>query len=264
MNRFSQLQRAGQSYRPGGQRQEFATKLALGANLAENTKLTEIPLCPLWLLLNFLICSIRAICGSNPAILSNSFDFLRLCAYKALYLRAYKALHLSRLLYKSPHFLQNKPNFLRSQMNVSNIITTNYQKFIPLVGYKNKPNQTQFKPKTKPIFQKSKINVNIYYTREYNNKTAFRRGKNKPNQTQTNPIPCREIVHFLNPTLDTQERASEAHQFLSDSVDGWMALSDRIISPTRLSIFISLSRNFPLRLGPTSKEKIFPNLTAPT
>jgi len=46
MIRFSQLQSAGQSYRPGGRRKEFATKLALGANLAENTKLTETPLCP--------------------------------------------------------------------------------------------------------------------------------------------------------------------------------------------------------------------------
>jgi len=49
MCRFSQLQRAGQSYRPGVRRQEFAKKLAFGANLAENTKLTETSLCPLWL-----------------------------------------------------------------------------------------------------------------------------------------------------------------------------------------------------------------------
>ena len=65
MNRFSQLQRAGQSYRPGGRRQEFATKLALGAKLAENTKLTETPLCPLWLFLNSLIRSIRATCAQG-------------------------------------------------------------------------------------------------------------------------------------------------------------------------------------------------------
>ena len=78
---FSQLQRAGQSYRPGGRRQEFATKLALGANLTENTKLTETPLCPLWLFLNYLIRSIRAIRGSNPVILSNSFDSSCLCGY---------------------------------------------------------------------------------------------------------------------------------------------------------------------------------------
>jgi hypothetical protein len=79
---FSQLQRAGQSYRPGGRRQEFATKLALGANLAENTKLTETPLCPLWPLWPF----------SNPFILSNYFESLCLRAYKPeSYLRAYKA-----------------------------------------------------------------------------------------------------------------------------------------------------------------------------
>jgi len=34
-------------------------------------------------------------------------------AYKALYLRAYKALHLSRTLYKSALFMQNKPNLVR-------------------------------------------------------------------------------------------------------------------------------------------------------
>ena len=86
MNRFSQLQSAGQSYRPGGRRQEFATKLAFGAKLAENTKLTETPLCPLCLFLNSLIRSLRAIYaigirGSNPVILSNSFESLCLCAY---------------------------------------------------------------------------------------------------------------------------------------------------------------------------------------
>jgi len=106
MYRFSQLQRAGQSYRPSGRRQEFATKLALGANLAENTKLTETPLCPLWLFLNSLIRSICAIRGSNPFILSNSFESLCLCAYKS-------PLQLSRTLYKSALFMQNKPNLVR-------------------------------------------------------------------------------------------------------------------------------------------------------
>jgi len=121
MNRFSQLQRAGQSYRPGGRRQEFATKLAFGANLAENTKLTETPLCPLWLFLNSLIRSIRAIYaigirGSNPVILSNSLESLCLCAYKPeSYLRAYKALHLSRTLYKSATFYAKQTQFPKGQ-----------------------------------------------------------------------------------------------------------------------------------------------------
>jgi len=40
--------------------------------------------------------------------------------------------------------MQNKPNFRKAKMNVSNVITRNYTNFIPLAGYKNKPNQTQF------------------------------------------------------------------------------------------------------------------------
>jgi len=40
--------------------------------------------------------------------------FTNLRAYKALYLRAYKApLHLSRVLYKSTLFMQNKPDLVR-------------------------------------------------------------------------------------------------------------------------------------------------------
>ncbi len=41
--------------------------------------------------------------------------------------------------------MQNKPNFKDAQMNVSNIITMNYKIFIPLAGYKNKPNSNPIK-----------------------------------------------------------------------------------------------------------------------
>ncbi len=41
--------------------------------------------------------------------------------------------------------MQNKPNFKDAQMNVSNIITMNYKNFIPLAGYKNKPNSNPIK-----------------------------------------------------------------------------------------------------------------------
>jgi hypothetical protein len=66
-------------------------------------------------------------------------------------------------------------------MNVINIITRNYKNFIPLVGHKNKPNQTQFKANTNPISEMPKMNLNFYPTRDYNNETAFRRIKNRPN-----------------------------------------------------------------------------------
>jgi len=42
--------------------------------------------------------------------------------------------------------MQNKPNFLRSQMNVNSYITTDYEIFIPLAGQKNKPNSNPIKP----------------------------------------------------------------------------------------------------------------------
>jgi len=42
--------------------------------------------------------------------------------------------------------MQNKPNLLYAQMNVSNVKTMIYQNFIPLAGQKNKPKQTQSKP----------------------------------------------------------------------------------------------------------------------
>jgi len=104
MNRFSQLQSAGQSYRPSGRSQEFATKLALGANLVENTKLTETPLCPpcpLWLY-------------SNPFILSNSFKSLCLCALMPLWICPFSSTNVEDSL-QINLFLQNKPNFRNGQ-----------------------------------------------------------------------------------------------------------------------------------------------------
>ncbi len=60
------------------------------------------------------------------------------------YLRAYKApLHLSRTLYKSTLFMQNKANFQKSQMNVSSILTIDYENISDWTIGKNKPNQSQ-------------------------------------------------------------------------------------------------------------------------
>ncbi len=53
-------------------------------------------------------------------------------------------LHLSRTLYKSHLFMQNKPNFLKSQMNVNPYNTTVYENKSNWTLGKNKPNQSQF------------------------------------------------------------------------------------------------------------------------
>ena len=52
-----------------------------------------------------------------------------------------------------------------------------YENFIPLAGYKNKP-------KTNPIktnLQKAKMNVNLYVIEDYRKNDAFLVRKNKPN-----------------------------------------------------------------------------------
>ncbi len=70
------------------------------------------------------------------------------------YLRAYKApLHLSRVLYKSTLFMQNKPNLLDAQMNVNAFLQKDYENETTLRPQKNKPNSNPIKAN----FQKNSI-----------------------------------------------------------------------------------------------------------
>jgi len=48
--------------------------------------------------------------------------------------------------------MQNKPNLRNDQMNANPVPTMPYKNLPLHKGGKNKPNQTQFKPKTKPFF----------------------------------------------------------------------------------------------------------------
>ncbi len=73
--------------------------------------------------------------------------------------------------------MQNKPNFLRSQMNVISYNTKDYE---------NKHNWTigESKPNSNPIkanFQKAKMNVNSLMTKDYRKKDDFIVRINKPN-----------------------------------------------------------------------------------
>ena len=73
------------------------------------------------------------------------------------YLRAYKApLHLSRNLYKSALFMQNKPNFLDALMNVTSFYTVDYENKSNWKLGENKPNTKPIKPNTNPIPEKPK------------------------------------------------------------------------------------------------------------
>jgi hypothetical protein len=74
------------------------------------------------------------------------FALMFLCSYALVAIRSTKV-----YVRKNKSFLQNKPNFRKSQMNVNNVLTTNYDKMDTWSIGKNKPNtnpiQTQSKPK---------------------------------------------------------------------------------------------------------------------
>ena len=90
--------------------------------------------------------------------------------------------------------MQNKPNFQKAKMNVSNIITRNYKIFIPLAGYKNKPNSNP----NKPNCRKSKIDAKSVFTKDYRKNDAFAVRKNKPNLVRRRRIPKMNVnLYFI-------------------------------------------------------------------
>ncbi len=73
--------------------------------------------------------------------------------------------------------MQNKPNLLDAQMNVSSILTRDYENKWQRRVRKNKPNSNPIKPN----FQKAKINVNLTLTKDYRKYDDFVVRINKPN-----------------------------------------------------------------------------------
>jgi len=86
-------------------------------------------------------------------------------------------LHLSRALYKSPLFMQNKPNLQDAKMNVNIYYTKAYNNETAFRRNKNKPNSNPIKPN----FKKAKMNVNLYVIEDYRKKDDFLVRINKPN-----------------------------------------------------------------------------------
>ena len=56
-------------------------------------------------------------------------------------------LHLSRTLYKSALFMQNKPNFQKSQMNATSLVAMAYENIANWTLGENKPNSNPIKAK---------------------------------------------------------------------------------------------------------------------
>ena len=84
---------------------------------------------------------------------------------REMILRAYKALHLSRTLYKSPLFMQNKPNFQDVQMNVNSILTKDYERNDIFAVPENKANSNPIKAN----LLDAQMNVTSVKTKDYNN-----------------------------------------------------------------------------------------------
>ncbi len=78
-------------------------------------------------------------------------------------------------------FMQNKPNFPKSQMNVNTYNKTDYENKRNWTIGQSKPNSNPIKPN----FQKAKMNVNSFTTEDYRKKDDFVVRINKPN---SNPI----------------------------------------------------------------------------
>jgi hypothetical protein len=88
--------------------------------------------------------------------------------------------------------MQNKPNFRKAKMNVNIYNIKDYQNFIPLAGYKNKPNLVrpalfakELPDWSNPISELPKMNASVFGTKDYRKKDDFSVRINKP---KTNPI----------------------------------------------------------------------------
>ena len=78
-------------------------------------------------------------------------------------------------------FMQNKPNLLDAQMNVTSFYTVDYENKSNWKLGKNKPNSNP----NKPNFRKAKMNTNSCATKDYRKKDDFAVQKNKPNSRKT-------------------------------------------------------------------------------
>ena len=92
----------------------------------------------------------------------------------------------ARNLYKSPLFMQNKPNFRNTEMHASIYYTKAYSNETAFRRGKNKPNSNPIQTQTNPIAGRLKMNINSLITKDYENIYPCGSPKNKPN---SNPIP---------------------------------------------------------------------------
>ncbi len=93
--------------------------------------------------------------------------------------------------------MQNKANLPDAQMNVSSVLTKDYENKRLRRCVKTNPIQTQYKAKTNPISEKPKMNESLFATKVYENITTFRLEQNKPNSNPIKPNFKRMTPHQI-------------------------------------------------------------------
>jgi len=115
-------------------------------------------------------------------------------------------LRLRKITYEKINlFMQNKPNFRKSQMNVSNLLIDNYDKKDTWSSGKNKANskpiQSQYKANTKPIQSQYKANTKPIQTQFKPKQTQFLSAICVAGQTQSRTYPGRRLSNGLGASL---------------------------------------------------------------
>jgi len=90
--------------------------------------------------------------------------------------------------------MQNKPNLLNAQMNVSPFITKDYENDNTFRLPENKPNTNPIRTQSNPISEKPKMNVTSILTKDYESERLYRCGENKPNTNPIKPNLVRRLV----------------------------------------------------------------------
>ena len=123
-------------------------------------------------------------------------------------------------------FMQNKPNFPKSQMNVNPYKTTDYENIANWTLGQNKPNSNPIKPNCR----KGKIDAKSVFTKDYRKKDDFAVRKNKPN---SNPI-------SVKPKMS-------ANLYVIEDYENETTLRPRKNKPKQTQLVVSLSNLFQTR-----------------
>ena len=125
-----------------------------------------------------------------------------------------EALQLSRNLYKSTLFMQNKPNFQIAKMNIKSFITKNYEDSSDLALGENKPNSKPIQTQTDPIPETTKMNLRSVITTNYANRPTEGSRKTNPilQKAQMNLTTCPTWTYQNQPRSGSKSNSNPIAQ----------------------------------------------------